>query len=244
MIVCTTADMEAGMDNLDPHDPPTETSVRDHVLAMWDVLEQSKSLFKHRHFGGGTFRSLDDFRSLLMYSCEYPSRKKRTPMDVDAMVKRWVVLIKNLSTTHHKETIDKSEFEMDEHLTPLLTAPVKQIRQFYQELVFALQEDEHIPFFVWTWFEAWGEVILKKAPDGEVKQLKTTIATEIAELVEEDVKPDLKKALIGALQWRSPESLEKIKTAVSGGGKARMVGKESCLFLEVDLEGHTERIML
>lgn len=97
---------------------------------------------------------------------------------------------------------------------------------------------------MWSWFEAWGEVILKRAPDGEVKALKTALASEIAELVEEDVKPDLRKAIAGALQWRSPESLGKIKAAVESGGKARMVGKESCLFLEVDVDGATERVML
>ncbi len=165
-------------------------------------------------------------------------------MNVDLMVQNWVPIIRGLCTAHDKAPLDQCEFAMDEHLSPLLTAPVKQIREFYAKLVIALKADQSIPFFVWAWFESWGEVIIKTAPDGDIKELKTTIATEIAEMVEKDVQPDLKTAIAGALRWRSPESLEKIKTAVRSGGKARMVGRESCLFLEVDVDGKTERVML
>src|SRR5262249_50190873 len=123
--------------------------------------------------------------------------------------------------------------------------PVKQIREFYAALVVALQHDERTPFFVWAWFQSWGEVMLKNAPDGDVRELKTTLATEIATLVEDDIKPDLHAALVGALKWRSPEALTAIKTAVAQGGKARMVGRESCLFLEVPTaDGDTACVML
>ncbi len=165
-------------------------------------------------------------------------------MNVNGMVYEWTAIIRGLSTAHDKESLDRAEFDMDEHLTPLLTAPIKQIREFYSELVESLKSDPTIPFFVWAWFESWGEVILKSAPDGDIKELKTSLAAEIAELVEEDVKPDLRKAIEGALKWRTEGSLLKIKDSLGKGGKARMVGKESCLFLEVEHEDHVERVML
>lgn len=49
-------------------------------------------------------------------------------------------------------------------------------------------------------------MVLKDAKDGEVKTLKTKLAREIADLVEKDVRPDIGKAIAGALQWRSPEA--------------------------------------
>jgi hypothetical protein len=238
--ICTTAEINETQIN------PAEPSVRDYILGIWDIVEGSKNIMLWNSFrkAKGGVHSLQDFRAYIMYACEYPSRRKRTPMDVSIMVYEWTAIIRGLSTAHDKESLDRAEFDMDEHLTPLLTAPVKQIREFYTELVTALKNDPTIPFFVWAWFESWGKVILQNAPDSDVKQLKTALAAEIAELVEEDVKPDLRKAIEGALKWRSEESLEKIKTTVQKGGKARMVGKESCLFLEVEHESGTERVML
>jgi len=225
---------------------PLEMSVRDVVMSIWDQVKgaQALTLQFSRFSKNGGCRSLQDLRALLMYSVEVTSRKKRMPVNVKEMVERWVPIIRGLSISHDKAPIDQCEFEMEQHLAPLLTAPVKQIREFYEQLVIALKNDPTIPFFVWAWFESWGEVMLKKAPDGEIKQLKTTLAEQIAILVEEDVKPDLKTAIAGALQWRSSESLEKIKTAVEKGGKARMVGKESCLFLEVETSEGLARVML
>lgn len=165
-------------------------------------------------------------------------------MDVANMVARWVPIIRGLATAHDKAPLDQCEFEMEEHLNPLLTAPVKQIRQFYEQLVIALKADSSIPFFVWAWFESWGEVILKHAPDGEVKDLKSALAAEIATMVEAQVQPDLRQAIAAALQWRSPESLERVKAAVATGGKARMVGRESCLFLEIETSDGIARVML
>jgi len=241
--VCLTADVDETMQTL----PAVEQSVRDYVLSLWDVVEGAKNIMLWYRSGiaRGGCRSLHDLRALLMYACEMPSRRKRTPMNVPEMVQRWVPIIRGLATAHDKAPLDQCEFEMEDHLNPLLTAPVAQIRDFYAQLVAALKADPSIPFFVWAWFESWGEVILKKAPDGEVKELKSALAAEIATMVEAQVQPDLKQAIAAALQWRSPESLEKVRDAVATGGKARMVGRESCLFLEVETtDGGTTRVML
>jgi hypothetical protein len=242
--VCTTADVDERVQQL----PTTEreSSVRDLVLSLWDVVESAKNimLWNRSMTRMSGCRSLQDFRALLMYAVEAPSRRRRTPMDVPEMVTRWVPIIRGLATAHDKAPLDQCEFEMEAHLNPLLTAPVKQIREFYEQLVIALKGDASIPFFVWAWFESWGEVMLKRAPDGEVKELKSALAAEIATMVEAQVQPDLKQAMAAALQWRSPESLEKIKAAVATGGKARMVGRESCLFLEVETSDGLARVML
>lgn len=215
------------------------TTVRDHVMAMWDTVESAKSVFLHLLtitagpvFGEDRF-SLDSLRSWLMYAAEHPSRRRRVPVDIEHMVREWLPVLKGLATAHDKDRLDQCEFEIERHLMPLMAAPVAQLRAFYAKLVEALKADPAVPFFVWVTFESWGEVILKSAPDGKVKQLKTTLATEIAELVEADVKPDLKQALIGALRWRPAEALEAIKAEAKKGGKAKLVGKESCLFLQV-----------
>lgn len=212
-------------------------TARDAGMAIWECIKLGQSVVKHKEFSKeGCVHCLDDLRALLMYGVENPSRRKRTNMDVQKMVDRWVPIVKGIATAHDKGKVDQCEFAMDEHLTPLLSAPVKEIRAFWALLVKTLKEDPEVPFFVWAMFEGWGEVILAKAPDGAVRQLKVELAREIAEMVEKDVVPDLKGAIAGALQWRGEETLTKVRDAVKAGGRARMVGRESCLFLEVDGE--------
>ena len=191
------------------------------ALARWATLHTERS-------------KLDKFRSYLMYASEHPARSKRTPMDIPTQVARWVPIIKGLSTAHEKADVDRCEFELDDHLTPLLTAPVAQLREFYAALCDALEADRDIPFFVHRTFRTWGEVILKRAPDGEIRELKKGLAAEIADMVEDDIRPDISKAIAGALQWRSPEALERTRSALRKGAKPHVVGRESCLFLEVD----------
>ncbi len=217
-------------------------TAREAVLALWDNIRWGQDLLflspKVKPRSGRV--SLDDFRSILMYATENPTRRRRQDVDVPDLVRRWMPIIRGLARAHNKRTVDQCEFEMDQHLQPLLTAPVAQIRAFYQLLCDELEHDDAIPFFVWAAFRTWGEVILKHAPDSAVLELKKKLANEIAELVERQVLPDLKDAIAGALQWRGEEALMKIKTAVESGGKARMVGRESCLFLEVG----GDRVML
>ena len=59
------------------------------------------------------------------------------------------------------------------------------------------------------------------------------------------MRPDLPRAIAGALQWRSPATLTKVRDAVKSGAKASIVGRESCLFLKVALpDGTEETVML
>lgn len=200
--------------------------IRTAVLSIWTVVRLGQ-------VAGFDLRKIDNLRSLLAYGVEHYSRKRKVPVDIKAMVERWVPIIRGLATSHSKDELDRCEFEMDQHLTPLLSAPVRQIREFYAELTAALKADPAVPLFVWSAFEAWHEVVVKKAPDEGVIELKKQLAEEIARLVEADVQPDIGKAIAGALQWRAPEALEKVRDAVKRGAKPRLSGRESCLFLEV-----------
>lgn len=210
---------------------------REMPMQLWTLCRFAVDRHVRRLFpyDGDKYTKIAKFRALLMYQAEYPSRRKRKPMIVQEMVERWVPIIRGLSCGHDKAEIDRCEFEMEQHLWPLLSAPVAQLREFYAALVDALKADRTIPMFVWTLFESWGEAILKKAPDGEIVELKKKISLRIAEAVEGQLHADLKEALIGALQWRSEAQLTKIEEGVKNPTvKPRLRGKESCLFLVVN----------
>ena len=189
-------------------------------------------------------RRLSNVTSLLMYAIENPARKRRTPMDVSEVVARWRQVITAYCTAHSKEDFDQADYQMDELFGPLLTAPVKQLREFYPALVAALKDDPSVPMIVWETFEIWGKTILDKAKDEEVIQLKADLAREIAQMVEQEVQPGIMEAIAGALKWRSPEQLGEIKTALEAGAKPKLVGRQSCLYLCVG-EGESEvKVML
>jgi len=227
-----------------------QRGVREAVICFWDVVNLGREMSLRSWADGepkvrGQLSRVFEVRSWVAYGCERPSTRRRTPMDVDAMVQRWVPIIRGLSTAHSKDELDRCEFEMETDLGPLLAAPVKQLREFYSSLVSVLKGDPKIPLFVWSAFDAWHEVIVKKAPDGAVLELKKELAQEVADLVEADVRPDIGKAIAGALQWRSPEQLTTVRDAVRRGAKPRLVGKESCLFLVVpDGQGGESQVML
>src|SRR5438876_12330160 len=87
--------------------------IRECVLSMWDLVAQAKQLtfwFRSKD-ARGQCRSLHDFRAYLMYSVEHPSRRKRHPMDVEDLVRKWVPIIRGLSTAHEKAPLDQCEFE-------------------------------------------------------------------------------------------------------------------------------------
>jgi len=218
--------------------PPQRTGIRAHLLQDLWMLTQLYRLRVIGNYGGERFllmtQPLNNPLSLMAYQARYPSRRRRIPVDVTTMVQRWVPVIRGIATGHDKDTVDGCEFQLEELLTPMLTAPVKQLREFYAQLVDALKADPTIPWFIWSTFEAWGEEVLSKAPDDDVKELKADLAREVAELVERDVMPDVKEAIAGALRWRSPERLAEIRDKVKGGHKPRLRGRESCLFLHVD----------
>lgn len=184
-------------------------------------------------------KRLETLGLLVWYAnkCGYTGHKKRTPMDVDGLVAKWQVVITGLAVAHDKDEADRYEAAIEDCLTPILAAPIKQVREFYPKLLKALKADPKVPFLVWRGYEIWVDQVLSKAVDEDIKQLKTALAKEITEMVEQDVKDQIPEALMRALQWRNAETLEKVKEAVieekAAGRKPRLKGRESCLFLEI-----------
>ena len=180
--------------------------------------------------------------SFLAFSCEHPSRRKRTPMDVQNMIDTWLPLIRKLATAHDIDERDAASSQLDEYLTPIIAAPVAQIREFYRGLVARMKADETVPWAVWKLFEFWGTNVLDKIDKAEVIGLKTELAKRIAENSFEQIpREDWIASMVGALQWRNPERLQQIEEALDKGHKPRVRGKESCLFLQV---GDSAEVML
>jgi hypothetical protein len=183
-------------------------------------------------------RKLDQLGLSIYYGLElgYMGRSKRTRMDVDLMVERWRKTVVGLVTAHDKDEADRQEAAIDECLTPILSAPIKQIREFYPKLLKALKTDPSVPFLVWRSYEVWIDRVISKTSDEDIKELKTDLARQIVDLVEGDVRDQLPEAMIRALQWRSAETLEEVKAVVererAAGHKVRLKGRESCLFIE------------
>lgn len=170
------------------------------------------------------------------HECGIMGRSKRTTMDVDALVTRWADTIALMSTAHTKDEADRQEASIDGCLTPILAAPIKQVREFATKLRLALEADKRIPYLVWRTYASWVDGIVVKASDDDVIALKTDLAKEIVTMVEKDIQEQLPDALVRALQWRSPENLEKAKQVIARekeeGRPVRLRGRQSCLFLE------------
>jgi len=188
-----------------------------------------------------------DLGWLLRYGMKYRmcgNRKVRLIVDVDKLVKKWIEAVVGMCTCHDKDTYDAHDAKTDELMGPLLTASVKQVREFYLKLAAAMRADKRVPMLVWMGFETWGEVMVKDAPDEGVKRLKNKLAAEIADLVEEDIRDQIPKAIQRALRWRDPETLEKVKETLKSGVKPRLRGRESCLFLEAGRGKRKVSVML
>jgi hypothetical protein len=154
-------------------------------------------------------------------------------VNVEELVGQWVEAVVGMCLAHDKDTYDAHDARADALLGPLLTAPVKQVREFYAKLLDRMRADQRVPMLVWMGFEAWGEVLVKDAPDEGVKKLKHRLAQDIADLVELDVREQIPKAIARALRWRDPETLREVKETLQAGAKPKLVGRESCLYLEV-----------
>lgn len=161
-------------------------------------------------------------------------------MDVDALVAKWKTVVVALATAHTKAEADRAEAAIEDLLVPILAAPIKQVREFARKLSNELVQDERVPFLVHRAYAVWVDMMIH-APDEDIKELKTDLAREIVDMVEEDAKRDLPAAMVRALQWRSPSQLEQVKEVLekekAAGRGARLAGRESCLFL---LAGGTE----
>lgn len=170
------------------------------------------------------------------YRCVHGSKggKKKATVDVDQMVQAWVETIVGLSTGHDHATYTDADHSTDDILGPMLTAPIRQIREFARKLAAALEADPRVPFLIWSYYKRVFLPIIESGPDSAAIELKAQLAAEIAQKVEQGLdRGELVQALAGALQWRAPATLEKVNTALGSGEKPRIKGRESCLFLEV-----------
>lgn len=237
--VCHVGDVIEGA----PPEPPPEPitfDLRDEVFFFW-------SLTKFAQQYGRGFRKVRDLEVMTYYACEVTSGRKKVPVDVPKMISEWKGVIVTLCTAHDKDDIDKAEFRMDELLKPMLTAPVAQIREFYAGLLTVLQDDKQVPFFIWSLFKNWGEHVLEKATDeSPPHRLRKKLAGEVAHMaMTKQTRQDLVDALVGALQWRSPEALKEMREDLENGAKPRVRGRESCIFLVTERKGRElHKVML
>lgn len=186
---------------------------------------------------GSAPQRIRDLGCMIAYSDQHShtGRKRRPPMDIDELVKKWHATIVGLAVAHDKDGVDRYEAAVEECLSPILVAPVKQLREFGPKLLESLKADPAVPYLVWRAYEVWIEQ-MKDAPDEDIKVLKQDLAADIVKMVEEDAKAQLPDAMIRALMWRSPSTLQEVKEVVTEEKKAgrgvRIKGRESCLFLE------------
>jgi len=220
----------------------TSTGIRTWLLSTYPIGAHHYSegvTQPHQRMSLSAVRWARELGCYLWLGCTetHTGRKKKMPIDVDAMVKRWHGLLVGLATAHDKDEADRYEAAVNECLEPVLKAPVKQLREMAGKIRDSLKSDPAVPYLVWHALEIWIDKIVLLAPDEEVKELKTALAKEIVDMVEDDAKRDLPAAMVRALQWRSSEQLEKVKDVVeaekTAGRPARLRGRESCLFLEV-----------
>jgi len=174
---------------------------------------------------------------MLYYAVEigHNGRKRRVKVNVDELTQRWKKMVVGLATAHTKDEADKMEANVEECLQPVLTMPIAQVRELAGKLADALELDPSVPYLVHRAYRVWIDQ-MKRAPDEEVKALKKQLAREIVDLVSEDAKAQLPDAMVRALMWRAPETLEEVKAVVqtekAAGRSVRLKGRESCLFLE------------
>jgi uncharacterized protein (UPF0147 family) len=209
---------------------------------LWSSYEIPRMFYACDGFpnitAGSAPQRIRDLGCLIYYSCEEQprtGRKKRPSMDVDELVKRWHETIVGLAMAHDKDGVDRYESAVEECLSPILTAPVKQLREFGPKLLKSLKADTSVPYLIWRAYEVWIDQ-MDKATDEDIVTLKKDLAADIVKMVEEDAKAQLPDAMVRALMWRSPDTLEKVKEVVTeekaAGRSVRIKGRESCLFLE------------
>jgi hypothetical protein len=242
--VCTTTQVreDQSTPTLDEFlaDLGARTSSREWALAAINVLTLGV-------WWGTSCQRIRDLVYLLAYADSYShtGRKRRVVVDIDQLVPRYVEVIVELATAHEHTRRTAADHAAEDLLGPLLTAPVAQIRTFAQRLSTALREDPRVPWMIWSMFERVLEPLILKGADGEVLQLKTALAAEIAELVEAGLdREELIVAMAGALQWRAPERLEAVKKGLQAGRKPRLTGRESCLFLTITDEAGVEETVV
>lgn len=182
--------------------------------------------------------------TLWRYGSDKPIRwRKRTAMNVDAEIQKWHQALVGLFLAHTKEEMDQWDYRLDDLMSVILAAPVAQLRELARGLREAMRADPRVPYFLWAPLDGLGDRIIG-ASDEKVIRLKVEMAERIARLAEVDVQPHLHDAIVNALKWRDEEVLAKVEIALKEGKRARLTGRESCLFLEVGEEPDVVRVML
>lgn len=207
--------------------------LRSAVLAGWEIWQWPLKMDR------GPIRRVSNLGTLIRFGLAGSRMSRKvTPVKVDELVEAWVVAVVGMCTCHDKDAYDAHDAKADELMGPILTAPIKQVREFYNKLRTRLREDPKIPMVVWMGFEAWGEVVVNGADDdAAIIRLKNKLAGEIAELVEMDIRDQIPEAVKRALRWRDPETLKAVKEVLKSGAKPKLVGRQSCLFLECKAPG-------
>lgn len=228
------------------YDAPEHTEprgIRTEIITSYEIPRSFYRGFKH-----SAASKVGELGALMMYAshCRRMGGRKRILMDVDKLVREWATVVTGMAVAHDKDESDRYEAAIEKCLVPILAAPIKQVREFYPKLLIALKSNPQVPFLVWRSYEIWVDQVLSKAPDEDIKVLKTELAKEIADMVEQDVKDQIPEALIRALQWRNAETLAEVKEVVTRekakGNKTRLVGRESCLFLHCGGEGEDSEV--
>ena len=159
--------------------------------------------------------------------------RKAKPVEIPKLVDQWIEAIVGMCLAHDKDGYDAHDAKADELLTPIMSAPIAQVREFYFAMVAKMKADARVPFLVQVAFEAWGEAVVKNSPDEGVKRLKRKLAADIADLAEMQLRDQWPEAIKRALMWRDPEVLEEVKERLEAGEKPKIRGRQSCLFMEL-----------
>lgn len=164
-------------------------------------------------------------------------------MNVEEEIAKWHQALKGLFLSHSREEMDAWDYKLDDLMSVILAAPIKQLREMAKGLREVMKNDTSIPYFLWAPLDGLGEKILG-APDEGVIQLKIQLAEYIARVVEKDIQPQLSQVIADSLKWRDEEVLERLTIRLKEGQPARLRGRESCLFLEVGNEPDVVAVML
>lgn len=220
-------------------------NLRNAVLDAWGVAPSAMYMLAVNK-GRGPVGRVKTLGTMLRYGL-YCGRMscRTTKVDVDGLVKKWVGAVVGMCLAHDKDQFDAEDAKADELMGPILTAPIAQVRVFYQQLRDTLKSTKEVPFLVWMSFEAWGEVVVDSAVDDVgIKRLKNKLAGEIADLVEMPVRDQIPEAIKRALRWRDPEVLKEVKSKLESGAKPKLVGRQSCLFMELGRGKNKTSVML
>lgn len=220
--------------------------LRNAVLDAWGLGVTGVHLFAVKERGPvGRVKTLGTILRCGMYCGRMCGSKKVRRMNVDELVGKWIKAVVGMCLAHDKDEFDAEDARADDLMGPILTAPIAQVREFYAKMRDTMKTTKEVPFMVWMAFEAWGEVIVESAVDDSgVKRLKNKLAGEIADLVELPVRDQIPEAIKRALRWRDPEVLQEVKTKLQSGAKPKLVGRQSCLFLELGSGKNKTSVML